>query len=328
MSWLQLKLAVPGRFADELSDYCLEIGALSAVLDNAGADILAEAVLEPNPGETIVWQHVAISTFWSAHADLLKISSLLGQYIHDKGIFAEVSVDFMADGDIPIAPSQPVVHLGFGGGRLWLVPREISQTHIQALEGAPYIKLDPGLAFGSGLHPTTQLCLDQLARMGDLAGARLLDFGCGSGILALGALALGAATAHGVDHDPQALVATLDNAAYNDLGGALRVFTPADLPKDADYEVVVANILANPLIELAEELSSRVPVGGRLILAGLLQDQAAAVQAAYPQFNFAAPLTYRDSSIAAEVGTALSEMAGGVVASADDDWVCLSGRKI
>ncbi len=325
MSWLQLKLDVPGTFADELSDFCLEVGALSATLDNAGADSVSNAVLEPAPGATIVWERAVITAFWPVESDIARISSSLGGYIHDKGIFAEVDAIFVDDDDIPEPPPQPVADLRFGGGCLWLVPRDVSAARVQALGGVPHIKLDPGLAFGSGLHPTTQLCLDHLARMEGLAGARMLDFGCGSGVLALGGLALGVAVAHGVDHDPQALVATLDNAAYNDLGGALQVFTPSDLPEDAHYEVVVANILANPLIELAQELSARVTAGGRLIMAGLLQNQAESVQAAYPEFDFASPRAYQGSSIAEAVAT-LSDI-GGVVASPAEDWVCLAGQK-
>ena len=248
MSWLQVKLVVPGTFADELSDLCLEVGAVSAVLDNAGADSLAEAVLEPDPGATIVWKRAVITAFWPATSDLASISSVLANHIHDKSIFAEVTVDFIADSELAGAAPQQVAELSFGDGRLWLIPRGAEP---RAQDAAPCIKLDPGLAFGSGLHPTTQLCLDYMARMSGWKGLRLLDFGCGSGVLALGALALGAREAHGVDHDPQALVATQDNAAYNDLGDAMQVFTPAELPDNAHYEVVVANILANPLIELA-----------------------------------------------------------------------------
>ena len=324
MSWLQLKLAVAGEFADELSDYCLELGAVSAMLDNAGEDSLAEAVLEPDPGATIVWERAVITAFWPAVADLLTISANLSSKIHDKGIFAEVSVDFLAEDEFDRMPSQQVADLCFGDGRLWLVPRDASPERLEALADTAVLRLDPGLAFGSGLHPTTQLCLDYLARLPDLREARVLDFGCGSGVLALGARALGAAIAHGVDHDPQALVATLDNAAYNDLREGMQVFLPSDLPDDAHYEVVVANILANPLIELAAEISARVCDGGRLVLAGLLADQADAVQAAYPNIQFAPPQTYQGSAIAAVAESG----AGGVVASPDEDWVCLQGVKV
>jgi len=185
MSWLQLKLAVPGTFADELSDFCLQLGALSVVLDNAGADTPANAVLEPAPGATIFWKRAAITAIWSADADLGTISSSLSAFLHDKGIFGEIDVIFMDNSDLPASLPQPVANLEFAGGRLWLLPREASDDRIKALGGAPHIKLDPGLAFGSGLHPTTQLCLDYLARMDSLVDARMLDFGCGSGVLAL-----------------------------------------------------------------------------------------------------------------------------------------------
>ena len=328
MSWYQIKLAVAGHFADTLSDYCLELGAASAVLDNAGADTLAEAVLEPDPGATIVWENVVISTFWPVSENIGEISSALKRYLEDNGILAEVNVDFVSEEQFSPDPAQPTAHLCFGDNRLWLVPRDLAAADLEALGETPCIKLDPGLAFGSGLHPTTQLCIDYLARLPGLAGSRVLDFGCGSGVLALAALALGASHAHGVDHDPQALVATRDNAAYNDVGDALQVFTPSELPDDAHYEVVVANILANPLIELAPLISDRVAPGGRLIMAGLLHGQAAAVSAAYPGFEFAAPQIYNGSAVARMANEQAPQVnAGGMVATPQEDWVCLAGQK-
>ena len=331
MSWYQIKLAVAGQFADTLSDYCLELGAISAVLDNAGADTLAEAVLEPDPGATIVWENVVISTFWPISLDIGEVSAALKEYLKDGGIFAEVNINFVSEEQLPPVPAQPTPRLCFGDNRLWLVPRDLADLdafELEALAETACIKLDPGLAFGSGLHPTTQLCIDYLARLPTLAGSRVLDFGCGSGVLALAALALGASLAHGVDHDPQALVATRDNAAYNDVGDALQVFTPSELPDDAHYEVVVANILANPLIELAPLISDRVAPGGRLIMAGLLHGQAAAVSAAYPGFEFAAPQIYNGSAVARMANEQAPQVnAGGMVATPQEDWVCLAGQK-
>jgi ribosomal protein L11 methyltransferase len=135
------------------------------------------------------------------------------------------------------------------------------------------VRLDPGLAFGSGTHPTTSLCLqwlDALADAGELRGARVLDFGCGSGILALAALKLGAARAFGVDNDPQALVATADNAQRN--GVAISAFLPRDEPAHA-YPIVVANILASALDALAETLAARTAPGGRIAMSGILAGQ-------------------------------------------------------
>jgi len=141
---------------------------------------------------------------------------------------------------------------------------------------AAVVRLDPGLAFGSGTHPTTSLCLqwlDALASEGLLRGVRVLDFGCGSGILALAALKLGAAHAVGVDNDPQALLATHDNAERNGVAVQLDVFLPQDEPIAATYPVVVANILASALDALAETLAARVSPGGRIALSGILVGQ-------------------------------------------------------
>ena len=137
------------------------------------------------------------------------------------------------------------------------------------------VRLDPGLAFGSGTHPTTALCLrwlDALAGDGLLRDARMLDFGCGSGILALAALKLGAAAAVGVDNDPQAVLATHDNAQRNAVDARLAVYLPQDEPVST-YPVVVANILATALDALAEVLAARVAPGGRIALSGILQGQ-------------------------------------------------------
>jgi len=295
---LRVKLEVPGHCADVLSDVCLELGAVSALLDNAGADSLVEAVLEPAPGATIVWKHVGITAYWEATVDIVAILNNLQSEIHDKGIFAEVNIDFQSDDDLGALSPQPVEELSFADGRLWLLPRDVDPQRLVALQEVAVIQLDPGLAFGSGLHPTTQLCLEAMARLPELPGANVLDYGCGSGVLALGALVLGAARVDGVDHDPQALVATTDNAAYNGVAKGMQVFMPGELPDRLRYKVVVANILANPLIELADELSERLLPGGTLILAGLLAQQADAVIEAYPTINFAAPVSHAPGSSA------------------------------
>ncbi|MCY7354763.1 MAG: 50S ribosomal protein L11 methyltransferase, partial [Lysobacter sp.] len=161
------------------------------------------------------------------------------------------------------------------GARTWIVP----WNHALPVEAdnadAAVVRLDPGLAFGSGTHPTTSLCLqwlDTLAAKDHLQGTNVLDFGCGSGILALAALKLGAAHAVGVDNDPQALLATRDNAQRNGVGAQLGVWLPQDEP-DATYPVVVANILASALDILADKLASRVQAGGRIALSGILEGQ-------------------------------------------------------
>lgn len=169
------------------------------------------------------------------------------------------------------------------GARTWIVPWNRELPDEARTPDAAVVRLDPGLAFGSGTHPTTALCLqwlDTLAGEGSLRGARVLDFGCGSGILALAALKLGAAHAIGVDNDPQALIATVGNAERNDVADRLEVFLPAEEPA-ATYPVVVANILASALIALADTLTARVAPGGRLAMSGILAGQEDEVIARY-----------------------------------------------
>ena len=161
------------------------------------------------------------------------------------------------------------------GARTWIVPWNHELPADADVPDAAVVRLDPGLAFGSGTHPTTALCLrwlDALAGAGALHDARVLDFGCGSGILALAALKLGAAAAVGVDNDPQALLATADNARRNAIDSRLAVHLPDDEPP-ATYPVVVANILASALDALAEVLAARVAPGGRIALSGILRGQ-------------------------------------------------------
>ena len=172
------------------------------------------------------------------------------------------------------------------GERTWIVPWNRALPPEAEDPRAAVVRLDPGLAFGSGTHPTTSLCLqwlDALARNGELPGATVLDFGCGSGILALAALKLGAARAVGVDNDPQALTATADNAQRNGMGDRIAVFMPEREPEVA-YPVVVANILASALQALAETLAARVVTGGRLALSGILKGQEDALLQRYDRW--------------------------------------------
>ena len=186
-------------------------------------------------------------------------------------------------------------------GRLRVMPKDL-QTDVDA--SVVQLRLDPGLAFGTGGHPTTRLCLKWLAEHVQ-QGQRVLDFGCGSGILAIAAALLGAQVV-AVDHDPQAVMATRDNAAYNGVHAAsLNVLTLEQWrqePREQYFDVVVANILAGPLQELAAEFERALAGGGRLVLSGVLEAQADAVMSAYVQSDFDTP-----------------EVDGG--------WVCLHGTK-
>jgi ribosomal protein L11 methyltransferase len=176
------------------------------------------------------------------------------------------------------------------GKRLWICPG--GQFPEDRPPSAVLIELDPGLAFGTGTHPTTALCLEWLDGA-SLAGQRVIDYGCGSGILAIAAAKLGAAEVLAVDIDPQALIATRDNAERNGVATRITVrLAGDDAPKPVD--ILLANILAGPLESLAAEFARRVHAGGKLVLSGILQNQAAAVASRYAPWFDIAPATVRD----------------------------------
>ena len=173
------------------------------------------------------------------------------------------------------------------GDRLWVVPSH----HDIPAEASVALRLDPGLAFGTGTHPTTRLCLEAIDRLAQPA-SRVLDYGCGSGVLAIAALKLGAASALAIDIDPQALQATNENAARNDVADQIQTSMPHDLG-DARFDLVLANILAGPLQQLAPSLSNAAEPGATLVLSGILATQVEAVEAAYRDtFTMSAPITH------------------------------------
>lgn len=253
-----------------------DVGALAVTLLDADAATPDErAILEPGVGETPLWSEVALSALFPHDADALMLLAALESF--DPGLdWTGARFRNVEDQDWERAWMDQYQPLRFGA-RTWIVPwnRELPPGADDA--GAAVVRLDPGLAFGSGTHPTTALCLqwlDTLAAEGRLRDAAVLDYGCGSGILALAALKLGAASATGVDNDPQALQATRDNAARNGVEARLEVFAPADEPTRT-YPVVVANILASALDALAGTLAARVAPGGRIALSGILHGQEA-----------------------------------------------------
>jgi ribosomal protein L11 methyltransferase len=280
---LRCREADQPRYEHALED----IGALAVTLLDAEADTSNEhAILEPGVGETPLWDDVQLSALFAGDADALVLLAALEAF--DPALdWAQVRFRTVADQDWERAWMDQYVPLRFGA-RTWIVPWNQPLPDEADTDDAAVVRLDPGLAFGSGTHPTTSLCLqwlDALAGDGVLQGAQLLDYGCGSGILALAALKLGAATAVGIDNDPQALLATHDNAERNGIDAQLAVYRPEDAP-DARYPVVVANILAVALDALAEQLAARVAPGGRLALSGILAGQEPALLERYaPWFD-------------------------------------------
>ncbi|ASL27970.1 50S ribosomal protein L11 methyltransferase [Azotobacter chroococcum] len=269
MPWLQIRLAITPDQAGALEDQLLELGAVSVTFTDAED----QPIFEPDLGTTPLWSHTHLLALFEADTDedalLAHLRLLRG------GELPEHQVERIEDQDWERSWMDNFQPMRFGR-RLWIVPSWHQAPEPEAVN----LLLDPGLAFGTGTHPTTALCLEWLDGQ-ELAGCNVLDFGCGSGILAIAALLLGAERAVGTDIDPQALEASRDNATRNGIDPArFPLYLPAELPQQP-AEVVVANILAGPLVQLAPQITSLVKPGGRLALSGILAEQAGEVRAAY-----------------------------------------------
>lgn len=272
-----LELSLRCRAADEtrLETALEDLGALSVSLLDAADAENEKAILEPGVGELPLWPEITLLALFAEGTHEALLLHALEAY-DPKLDLSSASFRVVEDQDWERAWMDQFAPMRFGE-RTWIVPWNL-ETPTEAAGGA-IVRLDPGLAFGSGTHPTTALCLQWLDSL-DLRDKAVLDFGCGSGILALAALKLGAAKAVGVDNDPQALAASMDNAERNGVGDRLQVFAPENEPA-AQYPIVVANILASALDALAEVLAARVAPGGVIALSGILHGQEDALIARY-----------------------------------------------
>jgi len=246
--------------------------ALAITLLDAHADSTQEqAIWEPGCGQTPLWGELHFSALFAAETDALTLLAHLAA--HDTELdWSTARLARVQERDWQRVWLDQFQPMSFGK-RLWIIPWDHALPQSAQTPDAAIVRLDPGLAFGSGTHPTTALCLrwlDHLAVSGELAGKSVLDMGCGSGILALGALKLGAAHAVGIDYDPQALTATADNAYRNGLH--ISTHLPEHAPA-ATYDIVLANILATTLESLAPQLAASTKIGGRLALSGILCGQ-------------------------------------------------------
>ena len=289
-SFIELSFVLRDLEAEVAENACFECGATSVTF----SDMRDDPVLEPAPGEFRLWPATRLQALFGGDTDeaqaITALATALGlsddrvasRRIEDRVWEREWLKDF---------------HAMRFGNRLWVVPHH--ETVPDA--GAVIVKLDPGLAFGTGTHPTTALCLEWMDAHLPL-GSSVIDYGCGSGILAIAAAKLGARYASCFDIDPQALIATRDNATANDIGARVQVYESADdLPRPVDF--LVANILSGPLCELAPSFAALVRPGGSLVLAGLMEHQAAEVAQAHSAWFDMSPFGKRD------------------------DWVGLSGRR-
>ena len=281
MAWISLTIATGAAQAEVLSDALLELGALSADIHDAAVGTAHEQPLFGEPGvfSEKFWSAAEITALFDASADSPAIVQAAAQAAQLPGLPSYRLAQVEEQDWVRLTQSQ------FGpiqiSSRLWIVP-----TWHQAPDPAAInLILDPGLAFGTGSHPTTHLCLAWLDE--NLRGGEdVLDYGCGSGILAIAALKLGASHVTGIDIDPQAVAASHDNAARNQCERTQAEFHTAQASPAvaACADVVVANILANPLMVLAPVLAQATREGGRIALSGILQEQAADVETVYRQW--------------------------------------------
>lgn len=292
--WQILKISADQDTADRLSDALLERGALSVSIEDAHAGTAQEQAIFGEPGMVQnTWHDSLLSALFDPAAEVL---SILGEASHALGLSAVPShkIDALAEQDwVRLTQSQfdPIQI----SKRLWIVP----SWHAAPDPSALVLVLDPGLAFGTGSHPTTRLCLQWLDS--HLAkNQSVLDYGCGSGILAIAAKKLGAGRAAGVDIDAQAVQAARDNAAQNQVEASF--YLPDALP-EAQYEVVIANILSNPLKVLAPLLAAHVRPRGQIVLSGILAQQAEEMRAHYSEWF---------------------DMRAAIM---DEGWACLTGVK-
>ena len=269
MSWLQIRLAVTPENAIAHEDRLLGMGAVSVTF----MDAEDQPIYEPDLGTTPLWSNTHLLGLFD---DSLSLQALEQQLLDSFGErLPAYSVEALPEQDWERSWMDDFKPMRFGQ-RLWVVPSWHSAPEPDAVN----MLLDPGLAFGTGTHPTTALCLEWLGGQ-PLDGCEVVDFGCGSGILAIAALLLGARHATCTDIDPQALEATADNAGRNQIDPArYSLHLPADMPQQ-QFDAVLANILAGPLVQLAPQLTALCRPGGRLVLSGILAEQAEAVRQAY-----------------------------------------------
>ena len=273
--WLQVSVDGVRESAETLEQWLFDAGALSVTLiDSVDDEQLSHAVLEPVPGEVRLWADVTLVGLFAQAS----IESEVQASLHNTAVSAGVSP--LPAYQMQRLPDQVWERTWMDsfkpmrfGHRLWICPIQTQAVDIDAVT----LKLDPGLAFGTGTHATTAQCLEWLGEqtkddLQPLKGKTVIDFGCGSGVLAIAALLLGADHAWAVDIDEQALQATGQNAATNEVSDRLSIGQP-DILSDVVVDIVLANILFQPLMELANSLSKRVRTGGSLVMSGILQEQ-------------------------------------------------------
>ncbi len=289
MTWIQLKLNSSAADADYFAELLQQLGALSVTY----VDAADQPLYEPGVNETPLWQATDVIALFPTDTNLAALTLALQQ--NTDRTLPTLRADPLEDKDWIRAWMDHYRPMHFGHD-LWICPSHCAPP----VPGAINVILDPGLAFGTGTHPTTAMCLQWLATHPP-QGLAIIDYGCGSGILAVAASKLGAREVHAIDNDPQALLATVRNAQQNAV--AVQIHAAAAGVTLPQVSLLIANILAGPLIDLATQFATLVQPGGNIVLSGILSSQAAAVMTAY-----------RD-------GFTL------LVFAQQEDWVCLAGQR-
>lgn len=284
MAWHQFSAITDQHTAPQLADFFSDLGAVSVTY----MDAEDEPVYEPAPGETRIWNHTKVIALFELDIEPELVNTVVSAQYGDL-LQSDLLTELIEDQVWERAWMEHYHPMKFAD-RLWVCPTGQEQNEA----GCTTMILDPGLAFGTGTHPTTALCLEWLAQHPP-TDKTVIDYGCGSGILAVAALLLGAKEAHCIDIDPQALEATQSNAEKNGVADLIHCYLPEQFaPFRSD--IVLANILAKPLIDLSAQISSLVKSGGQLVLSGILNEQAASVAEAYAGngLHIAPPISQQD----------------------------------
>lgn len=283
MAWVQIRFAVNSEYVEDISDLLVEIGSQSVTFTANDKD---EAIFELFPGDIKYWQTSTVVGLFDAATEMQHIVDILKDQDMFQGQF-NCKIEQVEDKDWEREWMDNFHPIKFGE-RLWVCPswREIPEPD------ACNVILDPGLAFGTGTHATTALCMEWLEQM-DLSGKTVLDFGCGSGILAIAALKLGAKRAIGIDIDPKAIIASQENAERNEVADKIEWYLPEDAP-EFETDVILANILAGPLKELKQVICGYGHTGTELALSGILAEQSDDVLNAYKDLANMNPATQQD----------------------------------
>jgi ribosomal protein L11 methyltransferase len=271
MPWIQIKVTVDETKVKKVSSMLQGSGAQAVTYMDA-QDV---PIYEPPVGSTKLWKNTVVTGLYEADTDPFKIVAFIEKTMKDQ---AHCKVEQLEDKDWVREWMEHFHPMKFGN-RLWICPSWCEIPEPEAVN----VMLDPGLAFGTGTHPTTAMCLEFLDGA-DLKDRMVIDYGCGSGILAVAALKLGAGMVVGIDIDPQAVDATEDNAKRNGVEGRIEVYLPEKRPEKLEADVLVANILAGPLRDLAPDIAGLVKPGGHLALSGILETQAEEIAGIYSQW--------------------------------------------